>query len=475
MLSIIFAVCCVAIARGSYMSSFEAYATAGRGLCLGDCLSVNGHANLSKCVIDYKGNTISCIPTTVPTKHYRTINNEECYSNCGFFDDESYQWCVVKKNYGSTWDYCNRQLALVATETWLTDNKYMTCGYTTCGKHVYYTYNWCGTIGTYWEYCDPIRKALLIHYKTSDSTECASPCEKKSDDVAYCYDINYDWVQCYLNPQFNIQLNNIHVVMSEHFGAGGIYTLDGYVQCGGKLRRVRQTGNYSLPRIGRGTLDDTYHYSVQNVARFYRDNNPTVTVRQTNNNLQITNDTNPILSYTVLPIPNYINQDQINLPLVVHALITSHTLNDHTPPTTFNNEINRYMAHMDFSYNHINFDDVAFILGFRLGGPVEKFNLFPQTWKYNRGDFSKYRKLEIDVETFLLSGPNRYAEYTAVVTYETVKGILIYRPTAIAIRIRLYSDNSLVNLNNERIAYKSNLFENMYFTNNPYKKCMDDE
>jgi hypothetical protein len=471
-----------------FVSNFEAYAISGGGLCLGDCVQITNYTDKYACIINYKGTTVPCRPTNTPTKHYRTINNKLCYSNCGYFDGESYEWCVVKTDQSNSWDYCTSKMGLEAVETVRTDNKYMTCGYTTCSKHNFYTYDWCGTIGTYWEYCNPINKVLLIKYLTYGNTICASPCETNSSDQAFCYDIYYNWQACYLNPKFYVQAHNVYLTLSEHYGLGGVYTLDGYRGCIGKLYRIQNDESpsnntlylqyYQSPRLISFSKDSQLMTDIRKVAQYYTDNNPTVALRDKDWRYfapVLTNNINPVIAYTVLPIVNMIGMQQLNLPLAIYAVITNYTRQTSMVPKSFNNDINRYLAQMDFNYGHVNYDDPGFVIGHKLGGQPEKYNMFPQTWKYNRGDKNKYRRLEDDVDTFLITGTQRYVDYIAVLLYHNNYAVFLHRPIAIGISVRLYDNDYLVDFQGNRITNTENVLENMYFSNDPLAKCLDND
>nr|AXS01153.1 ORF133 [Spodoptera frugiperda granulovirus] len=448
----------------TYLSSYEAYINDGRGLCLGDCVR-------SRCVYKYNGALAPCTFTdNKPTYRFRTIDNEMCYSNCGFFNHESYQWCVVTVSNGYSWNYCNRYTALKAVETVRTDNSYMTCGYTTCGKHKRFSYNWCGTIGTYWEYCKPDNKALLIEYPTALYTKCASPCEiKSSDNVAYCYDENYTWTKCFLNPNFDYELQNLQVVLASQYKGGGTFTIHGYKTCDTfKLIRipVHTTKRprfkfYPYPGAPSGILRASRHYEfdVQHVANFYSDRNPTVTL-QPHINFEsynfTSNITSPIVSYTVLPVPNYMYADQINLPLVVRAIVTRQTLREHTAvPRPFTEPVTRHIQHMHSNHST---DEPGFVVDYSLGGPIAPFNMFPLAWKHR----SKRLSLESMISTFLKHDAELHVKLTAVLLYRMGDdNKLVHRPTAIMMRVRLYDQDQLVNVFGDRIRDVDNSMEKM--------------
>ncbi|AOW41491.1 hypothetical protein D1Q00_gp153 [Trichoplusia ni granulovirus LBIV-12] len=484
-LTIIFVAAILQIEAQNYLSTYQALLDGRSGYCLGDCVN-------SQCVIKFNSALAKCTySNSSSTPQYRTIHNHYCYSNCGYFDGQEYQWCVTSEEDNSfSWDYCSRKVANKAVETVQTDNEYMTCGYTTCSKHNKYSYNWCGTIGTYWEYCNPSNKVLLIDYITSIQTECASPCEKRSsDDAAYCYDVNYSWHMCYLNPNFDYELDNLHQGLAQFYNTGGTFTRNGYKLCSNlkivtikedtrlkprfKIypidygRFTRQALFKQTPHGGGVTLHNSF--DVEHVAQFYADHNPTVTVQDINLdtfNVSHHTLTNPIVSYTVLPIPNYMYAEQVNLPLVVNAIITTSTLpKNKMVDRPFDSSLVRHLQHM---HNNHTTDEGDFIISYALGGPVEKYNVIPQAWKHK----NKRLSLTNTIENFLShSGLNLHVRITAVVVYKMDRHQLVHRPTAVMMRVRLMDEGRLVNVFGERIRPSENSMENMYFSNDPELVC----
>jgi len=207
------------------------------------------------------------------------------------------------------------------------------------------------------------------------------------------------------------------------------------------------------------------------VAQFYADHNPTVTVQDLNIdtfNVSRHNLTNPIISYTVLPIPNYMYAEQVNLPLVVNAIITAGTIRKNKMvDRPFDNTIVRQLQHMH--QNHTT-DEGDFIISYALGGPVAKHNIIPQAWKHK----NKRLTLTDTIENFLsntLSGLNLHVKITAVLIYKMNRQQLVHRPTAMMMRVRLMDEGRLVNVFGERIRPIENSMENMYFSNDPELVC----
>lgn len=437
----------------SYLSTYEAFYNTndGHGICLGNCKEDGG---LKKCVYDWSAHEIACKETSTVTKRYRTINNVLCYSNCDYFN-YPYQWCVTNITK-IEWDYCNRNIATKGTPTYRTNDKYISCT-DSCWKRSSY-YDWCHTLSS-WHYCDPDKKILLFDYRTEDDTICATPCELYTDNIAYCYDKNEKWKKCYLNPEYegtlNLYNNNI-----ESNCRPGDYTLNGYVNC--KKNKHKRYSQFTQCNL-----------NVENIARDYERNNPTVTVRAIDPDNIISLDNNPVLSYTVFPIHSYFGNDQVNLPLVIRAIITTHTLRNAGERENFRAEINRHFNNMGPILNHVNYDERGHIIGSRLGGPTETYNIFPQSWNHNRGRMSRWQYMEADLDNFVRNYPNRYAEYTAIMSYGTNNnGNLIYRPTGIGLRIRLYDNGRLVDMRGNHISYSTNSLENMYYTNDPDYSCV---
>ncbi|CCU56343.1 unknown similar to AMEV109 [Mythimna separata entomopoxvirus 'L'] len=437
----------------SYLSTFEAYIIGGNNLCMGNCLPTS--IGEKRCVNSYNGHELECKTTSIVTKKYRTITNVPCFSNCGYFEGELYQWCMIRN--GDSWDYCNRLIATKGVISYRTNNKYISCT-DECGKHGE-NYNWCNTIKKNWDYCDPEKKIILFNFRTENNKICVSPCEIYTDGKAYCYDDDFEWKKCYLNPEYKTSLNIINS-NTKNNNKPGEYTKNGYKICDTKVKRDL---SFTLSSL-----------NVESIAREYEDNNPTVIVRDLDPANIITDDRDPTLSYTVLPTYSYFGNDQINLPLVVRAIITNSTLRNAGERETFNSEIHRHFNNMNPNLNHVNYDERGHIIGSRLGGPTETYNIFPQSWRHNHGRLSRWQYMESDLDNFIRGHSNRYAEYTAILSYETdSNGILNFRPTAIGLRVRLYDNGNLVNMHGNPISsYSANTLENMYFTNDPDYSCI---
>ncbi|CCU56047.1 unknown similar to AMEV109 [Choristoneura rosaceana entomopoxvirus 'L'] len=434
----------------SYLSTFEAYIKNSNEICLGDCRDVYGQ---KKCIYDWNAHETECKPLYIQTKKYKTIDNKVCTSNCGNFNNEPYQWCVVDNN--GNWDYCTRLLATKGITTYRTRNKYITCTDECIDRKDNYGY-WCHTLNGNWDYCYPNKKVLLFNYRRKDNTICATPCELYSNNVAYCYDKNENWNRCFLNPEYKNNLNVYHTNIKLRCRPGD-YTSNGYKLC--KKINKRDLSFTSCP------------LNVEEIARDYENNNPVTYVRDIDPNNIITTDVNPVISFAVLPTYSYFGNDQLNLPLVVRAIITTYTLRNPGERESFPAEIDHHFNNMNPNLNHVNYDERGHIIGSRLGGPTETYNIFPQSWIHNRGRNARWQYMEANLDTFIRNHPNRYAEYTAILSYQTNNNILDHRPTAIALRIRLYENGSLVDMRGNRITYNTNSLENMYYTNDPNYSC----
>ncbi|CCU56352.1 unknown similar to AMEV109 [Mythimna separata entomopoxvirus 'L'] len=427
-----------------YSSTIEAYMYRDNSLCMGECLLNN---NEYSCVYNWNGYKQKCHNSSSITKKYKTIDNEICNSNCGNFDDEYYEWCITVYN---NWNYCNRLISTSGIETYRTYNKYINC-FNRCGKWGE-RYYWCYTFKNEWEYCYPDKKIILFDYVTDDAEICSTPCEIYSHNKAYCYDKNKNWKSCYLNPEYKQELDRIHHLLQNNLYFGS-YSENGYKLC-----------NY----LDRRAVNFDKDVNIESIATLYETNNPKVTLRILDRDNIITDNNNPILSYTVMPIPNNSGDDQLNIPLVIRACITSYTLLNRGERKVFNSEIHDYFQRM----NNLDRDERGHILASQLGGPMEAYNIIPQAWTFNRGRGSEWRYLERRLDTFLRRNYNRYAEYTAILSY-TVNpdNILVNRPTAVGLRIRLYIDGILSDIDENPITIETNSMENMYFTNDPNYIC----
>ncbi|AAG02815.1 hypothetical protein AMV109 [Betaentomopoxvirus amoorei] len=428
----------------NYLSLIDEKSINDQELCISDYKII---LNKKKCIHDYNDNKIECRLFYKEIKKYKTINNEDCISNCGNFENTAYQWCVTKS---FNWDYCNKNISKTGILSYRTYNKYIACS-DKCDNRGD-KYYWCNTIGNNWAYCYPNKKIIIFNYRNEKNNVCASPCEIYSKNVAYCYDKNKNWEKCYLNPEYKNTLNDYNNKFISQCKIGK-YTSDGYKQCKKNLSFM------SCP------------LNVESVAKHYEDNNPSIIIRNIDPNNIITLSKNPIISYTVLPTYNYFGSIQINLPLIVRAIITNHTLRNPREIERFTSDINAYFNNMNPNLDNINYDKKGYLLGYKLGGPIENYNIFPQACSHNRGSMTVWQYMEIDLYNFLINNPNRYIEYTAIMNYRTDDGILNYRPTSAALRIRLYDNNILVDISGSPITFITNSLENIYYTNNPDHNC----
>ncbi|XP_063893098.1 uncharacterized protein LOC135117588 [Helicoverpa armigera] len=429
----------------TFESRLEAYTVYihNPGICLGNCIQ-------GMCTYDWHAHETECMMTSISTKKYRTLDNELCTSNCGNFNGKSYQWCAIGTNY---WGYCSRLIARTATESYRTHNDYVSCS-DACATRGY-SYYWCHAVVDKWQKCYPEKKILLINYRTKDYKECKTPCEiYKTSDLPYCYDSSGTWQQCFLNPAYQNTLDEIDQDFTRLCRPGGSL-------CRTDTICKRQIIN---------ALDPTCPIDVEAVASRHEDNNPTVLVRQWSSQNPITADTDPIYSYTVFPVPRPFGEDQLNLPLVVRAVITTNTLLPvGAGRQRFTSEVMRYYRDMDIITGTSNNDERGHIVASRLGGPMETYNIFPQSWRHNRGGGSRWFRMEASLDTFIRGHVNRHAVFTAVLSYSTdLNNNPVRRPNAIAVRIRLYVSGVLSDSDGNPLASaRDNPYENMYFSNDP--------
>lgn len=96
-----------------------------------------------------------------------------------------------------------------------------------------------------------------------------------------------------------------------------------------------------------------------------------------------------------------------------------------------------------------------------------------------RGRNSLWYGLEADLDAFLRNHRDRYARFTAVLSYPTDDyHILVHRPTAVMLRVRLYqfnaSSNSYdqVHLDGRPVDnLHINQLDNVFFSNDPDHTC----
>ncbi|CCU55699.1 unknown similar to AMEV109 [Choristoneura biennis entomopoxvirus] len=439
----------------SYLSTIEANLLYNdKLLCMGDCRDVYGQ---KKCIYDWHAHELECKSLYIQTKKYKTIDNIVCTSNCGNFDEEPYEWCATKIGDIISWGKCNRKIATKGVQTYRTYNKYITCTDICKNRNDNYGY-WCHTLNNNWDYCYPDKKVILFNFIRNDNKICATPCELYTDNKAYCYDKDENWDKCFLNPEYKNNLN-VYNMNIKHKCRPGNYISNGYRYCRNFIQK-------------RDLFFNACSLDVEQIG-IMKIINPTVIVRNIDPDI-ISLDDNPIHSYTVLPTYSYFGNDQLNLPLTIRAIITMHTLRNPGERESFPAEIDHHFNNMNPNLNHVNYDERGHIIGSRLGGPTETYNIIPQSWVHNRGRMSRWQYLESDLNNFMRNNPNRYAEFTAIVSYGTdpINGHLNYRPTGIGQEIRLYDNGSMVNLRGEPVLNINNSLENMYFTNDPDYSCI---
>lgn len=212
--------------------------------------------------------------------------------------------------------------------------------------------------------------------------------------------------------------------------------------------------------------DSTY----DTVMRRHPGRNPTAVVRQPIPTNMITTNPNPILSYATFQTFSYHGNKRVDLPLAVDALITMHTLL--AVRGAFTSDVHNNYDRMG---RLLSYDERGHILASRLGGPMETYNVFPQSWLMNRGRGSMWFSLETDIDAFLRNNPNRYVRFSAVLSYPTDNNhVLMHRPSAILLRVRAFNNGVQVNLSNGTpvTAQNPNTTENIYLSNDPNQRLI---
>lgn len=371
----------------SFYSSIEAVLLNDRTqLCIGDCYERNGQ---HLCASTWSGSEDRCVSIFNKTKHFRTETNNKCISNCANFENYGHEWCAVSR---SKWGRCSRRLALVATRTHATQNKFKTCA-DNCEKKGGTSYTWCRVHDGNWEYCSPDDMTHSFDYPTYSGSQCVTRCQlyKENNGDPYCYNSDNTWEQCFLNPTYVEELGRIAINLERHCPMYQYESQNNLQLC--KKRRFRRELYNATTRIKRAPDDETENELYFNcdadvgvVALLHRSNNPTVTLRTFDATNPITMDTNPILSYTVLPTISYFSDPPIDvdLPLVLDALLTHYTLAPAGVRDAFTTRVNNNYNGVDRNLQSSNYDERGHILASRLGGPMETFNIFPQPWRANR-------------------------------------------------------------------------------------------
>nr|AXS01078.1 ORF058 [Spodoptera frugiperda granulovirus] len=405
---------CFAIvaAEPLYSSSREAHALHTHRLCVDDCVD-------GVCVVDFEGDTAQCRESSTYTKHYRTVSNNNCSSNC--VPVGSHYYCTLADDSS---ERCNRVLGLHAREVDLTLDPRRSCT-DACYVRDGNKQPSCRVAGGEWRSCVPGQRDLLVNYRTDAETVCRSPCKLDTDDTARCYDHDGAYRRCTLNPHFYDQLQRVHDFVIDELGE---FDEDGYRSCAGRRRRRQLPdsafgGNFmmqpeteqtptSVPYFNSNWLRQyrrvsSFGFNVERLARLYERNNPTVVTK-----------TQPIVAYTVMPLDARFGQVTRHVPLVLRGRIDKTTIrfDAHTVP---------YAMRM-----------------------------------HNTSLADRYTQLNSRITAFLDSDVDRYAEVLVVHVYDKS---LTHK--ALAMRVRLYENDQLMDMDgNPLVSVQDNQLDNMLFT-----------
>ncbi|PZC79941.1 hypothetical protein B5X24_HaOG215623 [Helicoverpa armigera] len=441
--------------------------------CVGECQQGQCVSYCAINCVQGEVRTKPCHPTSNKTKVYTSLDNHACRSNCDKFGTAN-EWCITGDDE-IKWEFCSRAVALKGRLRYTTRDDFLTC-YDECGKHGFETYDdWCHTVKI-WKYCnerEKNEKIFVPEYPTQSGNTCVTPCMfYLSKTATFCYDNAGLWTRCYLNPQYEPALHSLtSQLRSNCINKFGTYTSNGYEACSNYLSRAKRDVSCDL--------------DVSTIAERHRADNPSDIVRVIDPREPIVRDTNPILSYTMMPrrvsFGDRNNVANIDLPLVLEARLTQYTLlPEGSKREEFHSYLNNHYWHMSpdrrlRNVNNINnnYDEVGYLLGSVLGGPMEIFNIFPQTWRLNKGDDSAWYKKEQHMVDFLRNHDDRYIEFLAVLGYKQDNNSrLITRPDYIGIRLRFYENNILVDRHGNQLnSFEDNETENMFFSNDPDEDC----
>ncbi|XP_073952745.1 uncharacterized protein [Choristoneura fumiferana] len=404
--------------------------------CFGDCIN-------NQCVYDWAGHTDTCHESPVVAPVYKTIKNKDCYSNCGRYNYEPFNWCATLEDSSIKWEKCTRYEANTATRQIQTNNYLYTCK-DDCAKRGS-SYHWCNTYNS-WEKCDPENWILVFNYPTEKFNDvCATPCVLYSGERK-CYDLKEKWVSCYLNPDKSLILFQ--------FGQNIFKAIKYYGELSESSYEVCSDSSFGSKRKRAINSQWPFITSVRDLVAELESGFPTIFLH----------DGGAVQSYTVLPIPNPGMDDTI-IPLAIRAVITQAHLR---PPGTRGNipsAVTRNIARMNPYVNRLdgNNDERGHLLASAIGGAMEPYNFIPQPMSFNRGRGSRWYFLERLIARFLRAVPGRYVEWQMALNYD-VYSDRPYRPISINLNVRMYEPDGSMN-------DTSGVYENMFFSNNPLWAC----
>lgn len=431
-----------------YQSTEEAFLLRDHKLCLGNCFH---HDGAMKCVYDWWDHEAECKVTKVKTKKYRTKSGKTCHSNCGKYGD-TYDWCATNINNKLSWDECTTLQVTRAKATIQTEDLYLTCS-DECAKRTS-AKPWCNTVMGF-KNCDPDNKVILFGRFTSYHVMCASPCSM-FNNLPFCYDVDGVWIRCYLNQNKDTEISELSKYLESNWDHGE-YTQKGYKLC---------------KKAAKKELEHSFPANVESLARYYENEFSTVIVRPVDSKNIVTDNYDPTIQYTVFDTIYKFGEDQFVVPLVYRGIVTNHTLRrsekkDPDWPARIKSNYDLMKPILDDK----NQDRRGHLLAPGLGGPTERFNIFPQSISNIIGNFSRWYYLEADIFNFIDRHDGSYAEYVAVLSYDLTASTP-YRPTAVGLSVRLYNkDNVLCDINGIFVSNRVNTLTNMFFTNDPKFSC----
>ncbi|AQQ80328.1 ORF61 [Betabaculovirus altermyunipunctae] len=470
---------CLLLLGAAAESRHEAYSIVRNRLCLSDCVD-------GVCTVDFSGAISNCRQTRNFVKHYRSVSNQNCTSNCGPYDDERWQQhhCVVEDGRR---EVCNRELGLRAREVSLTLNVYQSC-IDACEKRGR-DRAWCYVAGGEREYCVPNRRELLVDYRTDVGTVCKSPCKIDTDSSTRCYDLTGAWRQCTLNPRYHDELQRVHDFVM-HGGDLGEFGPNGYRRCSAGRRRRQLNmddyfaGDFILPdpttNASDPVFDSTgwipdgrgnyYRRHRRDLAADYRRDRLAEIERaerrdksfSTTTRLEITLDQIERENLHRANTRHRIVKRSSNIGFDVERVARLYERNN---PSVATNSV-PYVSYTVLPLD-ARFGDVAENVPLTLRGLVTKHNLEFDIHRlpncllmHNTTGAERYQHLNRQISDFVDTSSTRYAEVLAVYIYDRT---LVQK--AVGLRVRLYDGYQLLALDGTPVhSVRDNPMENMLFT-----------
>ncbi|ABF70538.1 hypothetical protein [Trichoplusia ni ascovirus 2c] len=385
----------------------------------------------------------------VENKVFRTNTNKYCLEKCS----DTVRYCVTTDG---EWDYCSDKSPDSIVRRGRSRDIYSPCK-ETCRTGT--NPPWCYTVNDSWDYCYPEETVYITNNMAARTHTCKTPC-RLYNGAYYCYDEGTRWTLCYPMHNYDSILNDI----TNKFNSYGDYDKYGFRSCA-----KCYTGSQNYYNT---FFQEKIPIDVESVLNIYENKFPKEVIRSFDDDIQknISHD-NPVLVYTMYPIPGEFGKTPIFLPLSVRAIVRWQNVIDASKGDYYTVIDDESLLQYKQLSPHIE-DEVGYLIPPTLKGPKKIYNMFPRYVRHRLGDsFNTWQQLEDDIISFLRDNrESGYVVYFAVLSYNLMEST---RPHSVGLTIKLYNnDHELCDNRSIPLSESEwNPFLNMYFNNRVKNNC----